>query len=428
MLGASLAPVSTMLHLASPPPPPPYMEAAPPNQANIASAIPTRKKWKKAAGAKAQAKAGVNTGYKAEVKRQPRAKNATRSVASANAAGDATKCDELRVNWCASHCGRSDLVPTFRDRGSLRFAWRCEPPGLSIPANSTFNFCGAYSVTSAKKLSRTRSRESNHLRTISQSCHGHRFLLNVRKPAPAPCSEEAYARALALAKVLGDDLHSTAERFAGHGYLGVFSPDYSGAKTRFIFDTMCRGSDRAPIRQICEIGFNAGESAVLFLETAPQARVVSFDFGDKPWTRRQGEVLKRAYGDRFELRIGSSESTLPKYNEEQQTLEAASRRPCDVALIDGAKTFQGRLTDLRNMQKASRTPPLLFLDEVASVKCATGELPLEKCNRARSTTQLPPMRAYHQASRDGLLKIDKCAFPAAHPDDGFCSATLKVLP
>lgn len=347
-------------------------------------------------------------------------------------AGDAnaeetTKCDMLRLKWCATHCGRDDLVPTFRDRGGHKFAWRCEPPGLAVPANATISYCGAYSLTSARKTSRTRSRESNHMRTISQGCHGERFLLSVQKPTPEPCSEAAYKRALAMAKVLGDELHRSAERFAGHGYLGVFSPDYQGTKTRFIFDTMCRPSAKTPIKQICEIGFNAGESAVLFLEAAPTARVVSFDFGDKPWTRRQGELLKKAYGDRFELRLGSSTDTLPKYHDEQKKLDAPERRPCDMALIDGAKTYDGRLTDLRNMQTASRPGALLFLDEVTSRGCATGELPLEKCLRSRSTTQLPPLRAYHKASRDGLLKVGDCAFPSAFPYDGFCAATLKEL-
>lgn len=345
-------------------------------------------------------------------------------------AAETTKCDMLRLKWCASHCGRDDLVPTFRDRGGHKFAWRCEPPGLAVAANATVNYCGAYSLTSARKTSRTRSRESNHMRTISQGCHGERFLLSVQRPRPEPCSEAAYTRALAMAQVLGDELHSSAERFAGHGYLGVFSPDYKGTKTRFIFDTMCRHSEKTPIKQICEIGFNAGESAVLFLEAAPKARVLSLDFGDKPWTRRQGELLKKAYGDRFELRIGSSAVTLPKYHEEQKKLDVTDRRPCDMALIDGAKTYDGRLTDLRNMQTASRPGALLLLDEVTSRACATGEFPLEKCLRSHSTKAnlpMPPSRAYHKASRDGLLKVGDCAFPAAYPHDGFCAATLKEV-
>lgn len=243
--------------------------------------------------------------------------------------------------------------------------------------------------------------------------------MNQRKAAPEACTEAAYERALLLAKTLGDDLHMTSERFFGHGYLGVFSPDYKGAKTRFIFDTMCRHAAKKPIQQVCEIGFNAGESAVLFLEAAPQARIVSFDFGDKPWTRHQGELLRRAYGKRFELRIGTSAVTLPKYQREGGS-------PCDVALIDGAKTYSGRLTDLSNMQKASRPNPLLFLDEVTTRQCVTGEAPLEQCTHARSTTQIPPLKAYHKASRDGLLKVDECKFTDQHLD-GFCSATLKEI-
>ena len=59
---------------------------------------------------------------------------------------------------------------------------------------------------------------------------------------------------------------------------------------------MLRMARRAPVRTVCEVGFNSGLSAMLFLESATHVRVVSFDLADLPWSARAAEVLAAAYG------------------------------------------------------------------------------------------------------------------------------------
>ena len=80
-----------------------------------------------------------------------------------------------------------------------------------------------------------------------------------------------------------------------------------------------------------------------------QARVVSFDLGDCPWTRPQGELLAATYGrDRFELVLGLSNNTIHTYAREHPGLS------CDVVMVDGSKFPEPRYLDLRSFRALSR--------------------------------------------------------------------------
>ena len=68
--------------------------------------------------------------------------------------------------------------------------------------------------------------------------------------------------------------------------------NYAQVKTRFIFSRLCALSQQRPIRNVCEIGFNAGLSAMLLLEASRTARVLSYDLADFAWARRADEVAE----------------------------------------------------------------------------------------------------------------------------------------
>ena len=55
-----------------------------------------------------------------------------------------------------------------------------------------------------------------------------------------------------------------------------------------MYDRLCRHAAANTVRTICEVGFNSGESAMLFLEVMPFAHVVSFDMQlpQKTWILR----------------------------------------------------------------------------------------------------------------------------------------------
>ena len=241
------------------------------------------------------------------------------------------------------------------------------------------------------------------------------------------------------AQALSEDLKS--DRTSGyrvHGLFGIFADgsannvtdtkarrsalNYEGVKTRFMATGACTLGRARRTRTVCEIGFNAGLSALLLLEAVPDATVFSFDLGDMPWSRRADSLLQAAYGERFPgVIFGDSAKTLPAHARQSGGFR------CDIIFIDGSKSYRGRLTsvlDARNISRLGRT--LVFLDEVSSMACVNGTFDettehLDRCRRGFPDAA----RAYTTASRRGLLNVLECAWPRRYRNvDGICAATF----
>ena len=88
---------------------------------------------------------------------------------------------------------------------------------------------------------------------------------------------------------------------------------YGSSKAAFLHNETCVREAGEPVRQICEVGFNAGHTSLLWLEAVPTARVTAFDMGDMAYAAKQAALLKRAYGNRFEVVWGSSLETVPAH-------------------------------------------------------------------------------------------------------------------
>ena len=249
-------------------------------------------------------------------------------------------------------------------------------------------------------------------------------------PGPIGCRPGGFERIDKLARLLSAAGSGGCSQFGFHGMFGVFSEPlksspgwiskykYGSTKSSFIFNETCAHAHASPgeLLQICEIGFNAGHTALLFLEAAPAARVLSFDLGDMPWAKKQAALLSRAYGAaRFQAVFGSSDETVPSYS--SRLPKKASK--CDVAFSDGGKTESLRLADLRNFRQLARPQALLLFDEITSLACVRGEGEREdSCGHAWQGTTY----AYHRASREGWLRIDRCAWPPGlEDDDGICA-------
>jgi len=143
---------------------------------------------------------------------------------------------------------------------------------------------------------------------------------------------------------------------------------YGTKKTRFMYDVLRRSFPDA--RTVCELGFNAGHSALLFLETLPQARIYSFDLCDQLWTLRNADYLAALYPDRFELIMGDSAETVPAF--------ASRGIQCDVVFIDGSKDALHRRNDMTLFrQQLASGNALVFLDEVSSEACIRGDSPCQ---------------------------------------------------
>jgi len=220
-----------------------------------------------------------------------------------------------------------------------------------------------------------------------------------------------------LAKVL---------RFKGHGMWGAFNPRYRGAKIAALQQAACgipgamggaartaQSAPRARPLVLCEVGFMAGNTALLWLEVAPDATVISFDLGDMPWARSQADALNAAYGPRFRIVYGSSSDTIPEFARSEPDVK------CDLAFIDGGKTERLRAGDLRNFKLLARPGTVLVFDEVTTRECVAGTGPRSSCGTAWNGATF----AYWQASRDGLIKDTNCSYAEGQEDkDGLCTA------
>eukprot|EP00966_Prymnesium_polylepis_P270354 6245300-Prymnesium_polylepis.2 len=250
-----------------------------------------------------------------------------------------------------------------------------------------------------------------------------------------------YALVESQARLLGEALTANASSgFTVHGLFGIFangekdtkgrkSLDYGQVKTRFMHSQICRMAERHPIQTVCEIGFNAGQSAVLFLESAPNAKVISFDIGwipgeahEIPWTRQAAAWINGTYGARFELVLGDSAVTIPRYQREHPDWR------CDVVFVDGSKSFRGRLADVTNMQPVSRHRTRLFYDEVTQQRCVDGSVdPASEewkgCKQLNPGYE-PATRAYTTAARSGTVEVLECDWTRGrfNGTDGICMA------
>ena len=107
---------------------------------------------------------------------------------------------------------------------------------------------------------------------------GIRFMRAVHTPAEDACTAAGYARIERLGLRLTEAAKGLRVGYGVHGQWGIFAPRLQQAKTRFLHEWLCRYIARGrPMVTICELGFMAGHSAMLFLETARTAKVVSFD-------------------------------------------------------------------------------------------------------------------------------------------------------
>ncbi len=106
------------------------------------------------------------------------------------------------------------------------------------------------------------------------------------------------------------------------------------------------------IKNVMEIGFNAGFSTLLMLISNPLISVTCFDLGEHTYTMPCYEKLKETFGDRINIIIGDSTKTLPKVN-------------CtfDLIHIDGGHSSEVANSDIMNSYRLSRQGTILIMDD-----------------------------------------------------------------
>tara|TARA_R100000234_G_C4998729_1_gene179301 strand:+ start:1365 stop:1991 length:627 start_codon:yes stop_codon:yes gene_type:complete len=109
-------------------------------------------------------------------------------------------------------------------------------------------------------------------------------------------------------------------------------------------------------KNILEIGFNAGHSAVLFLHDNPNAKYVGVDIGRHEYTVPCFLYLKKHFN--MELEIGNSREVLKNYK---------TSIPFDLIHIDGGHGKDAALADLLLCKKYSNENTLIILDDTSTI-------------------------------------------------------------
>ena len=135
---------------------------------------------------------------------------------------------------------------------------------------------------------------------------------------------------------------------------------------------------------VCEVGFNAGHSAAVWLITNPSITMHAFDLFKTNESRRCFAVLQSLFPGRLVGHSGDSLRTVPA-----TTLQ----RPCALVHVDGKHSYDNTLRDALNLvPKASPDALFLFDDQCAPTAC-----------EARLVTPAEPTLASCDLVRAGLI-------------------------
>jgi predicted O-methyltransferase YrrM len=111
--------------------------------------------------------------------------------------------------------------------------------------------------------------------------------------------------------------------------------------------------DNADIKTAMEIGFNAGHSAEIFLDTNPSLHLTSFDLGAHDYVAVAKEYIDKTYPSRHTLVLGDSTQTIPVY---KQTTY-------DLIFIDGGHDYDIAKADLLNCRRFAHENTLVLIDD-----------------------------------------------------------------
>ena len=84
--------------------------------------------------------------------------------------------------------------------------------------------------------------------------------------------------------------------------------------------------------RVCETGYGSGHSAALFLSSAPNVELVTFDKFDRPYQTATFSALRSLYGKRLSRVVGDSCITVKQYKKQCDFLHGSSL--CQTDNID----------------------------------------------------------------------------------------------
>lgn len=116
------------------------------------------------------------------------------------------------------------------------------------------------------------------------------------------------------------------------------------------------------VRSVLEIGFNAGHSSLIFLETSPNTQVTSFELVSGGYTAIGKKYIDTSYPGRHTLIIGDSTVTVPEY------IASGVQRKFDLIFIDGGHSYEVAAADLRNCAALAGEDTIVIMDDTVYTK------------------------------------------------------------
>lgn len=108
------------------------------------------------------------------------------------------------------------------------------------------------------------------------------------------------------------------------------------------------------IKNVMEIGFNSGFSTLLMLLTNSNINITCFDLGEHKYTLPCYEKIKETFGERINIIIGDSTTTLPNISNSTKF---------DLIHIDGGNTTEIANSDIINSYRLSKQGTILIMDD-----------------------------------------------------------------
>ena len=157
-------------------------------------------------------------------------------------------------------------------------------------------------------------------------------------------------------------------------------------------------------RHVCEVGFNAGHSAIAWLCAIPNATLTSFDIGHERYTEHARKFVRQLFGDRFIFVRGNSTITLR--SSAMHRMKRSSS--CDVVSIDGGHDFETAKADILHLSALVSHSHKLIMDDL---RC-----PAAHC--------VGPTRAWDWSRQQGLVESDGCSIVG--PNVGACTGRFMT--
>lgn len=136
------------------------------------------------------------------------------------------------------------------------------------------------------------------------------------------------------------------------------------------------------IKQILEIGFNLGHSAVNALTSRPDIAVDSVDIGEHDYIEATAKYVQRRFPHRHKLIIGNSTDVIPAL--------AATGEKYDSVYVDGGHDYETAKADLLNCRRLAHDGTALILDDYMPER----------------HWGVGPYRAWNELVADGLIQQD----------------------